>query len=163
MSTSAKNLKTRVMLKHDYEANWNDATGFIPMPGEVIIYDADIDAPTTPKNLRGTNRLPRVKIGDGKTLVGALPFVVNEIAQEEFNNKITSGHLIGIDNYTGVDYLEPVFKQNDIYIHEDERRIYQCVSSELVPATGAYHSVWRIIMDTLAVTEDGQGNITIVI
>jgi hypothetical protein len=91
MSTSTKNLKTRVMLKHDYEANWKDATGFIPMPGEVIIYDADIDAPITPKNLRGTNRLPRVKIGDGKTLVRDLPFVVNEIAQEEFDNKITCG------------------------------------------------------------------------
>ena len=40
-----KTLKTRVVLKHDTEANWETAENatnpFIPKKGEVIIYDPD--------------------------------------------------------------------------------------------------------------------------
>lgn len=36
-----KNIKARVQLKHDIEANWNLATNFRPMAGEMIIYDPD--------------------------------------------------------------------------------------------------------------------------
>jgi hypothetical protein len=86
--TTTKNIKTRVMLKHDYEANWNKAENFIPLAGEVIIYDADIDAP---EELRGTNSLPRLKLGDGKNLVHDLPFLLNATIQEDFDNKITCG------------------------------------------------------------------------
>lgn len=61
-----KKLKTRIQLKHDTAANWSQATNFIPLIGEIIIYDADT-----------TNSAPRVKIGDGKTVVAALPFISN--------------------------------------------------------------------------------------
>ena len=63
----SKNIKTRIQHKHDVEANWILAKGFIPLTGELIIYDAD-----------DTHEVPRIKIGDGKTSVGNLPFV-NEI------------------------------------------------------------------------------------
>ena len=59
-----KNIKSRVVLKHDTEANWNLATNFIPLRGEMIIYDAD-----------STYTYPRIKIGDGTTNVNSLPFI----------------------------------------------------------------------------------------
>jgi hypothetical protein len=32
---------TRAQQKHDIEANWIKAINFIPLEGEIIIYDAD--------------------------------------------------------------------------------------------------------------------------
>ena len=63
-----KVMNTRIMLKHDTEANWKKATVFIPKAGEVIIYDKD-----------STHTRPRIKIGDGETLVSALPFVYSNV------------------------------------------------------------------------------------
>ncbi len=37
-----KNIKTRIIHKHDTEANWNLAVNFIPKQGELIVYDKDI-------------------------------------------------------------------------------------------------------------------------
>ena len=59
-----KRLNARIVHKHETEANWLLATNFIPMQGEIIIYDID-----------STHSYERVKVGDGKTLVSALPFV----------------------------------------------------------------------------------------
>ena len=67
-----KKIKTRVQNKHDYEYNWSQATGFIPLAGEIIVYDADINAPGAAK---GTHSLPRFKVGDGVTTVVTLPFI----------------------------------------------------------------------------------------
>ena len=63
-----KTLKTRVVLKHDTEANWetagNATNPFIPQKGEVIIYDPD-----------GTHTYSRQKVGDGIRNVNELPFL----------------------------------------------------------------------------------------
>ena len=63
-----KTLKTRVVLKHDTEANWetagNATNPFIPKKGEVIIYDPD-----------GTHTYSRQKVGDGIKNVNELPFL----------------------------------------------------------------------------------------
>lgn len=61
-----KTLKTRIVLKHDTEANWNKATTFIPKKGEMIIYDPD-----------NTHNYSRQKVGDGTKTVVALPFFEN--------------------------------------------------------------------------------------
>lgn len=53
----------RIINKHDTEANWKKATGFIPKQGELIIYDKD-----------STYNYERFKIGDGSTVVSSLPF-----------------------------------------------------------------------------------------
>lgn len=72
----AKNttLKTRIQNRHDTEANWTTASNatkpFIPLKGEVIVYDPD-----------ATNTSPRVKIGDGVTKVGNLAFVGSDISK----------------------------------------------------------------------------------
>ena len=39
---SKQTVKTRVQNKHDIEANWDLAENFIPLVGEVIVYDADV-------------------------------------------------------------------------------------------------------------------------
>ena len=59
-----KNIKSRVILKHDIESNWLQATGFSPLKGEIVIYDPD-----------ATHSYSRVKVGNGKDNVNALPFV----------------------------------------------------------------------------------------
>ena len=58
-----KNLKARIVHKHDIEANWLLATGFIPKQGEIIVYDVD-----------SNYTYERFKIGDGVANVNSLPF-----------------------------------------------------------------------------------------
>ena len=36
---SIREFNTRIKSKHDTTANWNAAVGFIPLSGEIIIYD----------------------------------------------------------------------------------------------------------------------------
>ena len=81
----AKQLTTRIKNKHDIEANWAQAVNFIPLDGEIIIYDAE-PAEGFP--------FPRIKIGDGQTVVSDLPFlshVTTDEVQAEVNNLITVG------------------------------------------------------------------------
>ena len=72
----SKILQTRVQNKHDIEANWNLATNFIPLAGEIIIYDD----------------LNQIKMGDGHTYLSELPFLdgklktVNGLGPDENGN-----------------------------------------------------------------------------
>lgn len=63
-----KQLNGRLQNKHDTEANWLKATNFIPMIGEIIVYDID-----------ETHDYERMKVGDGINTVTNLPFVDAEI------------------------------------------------------------------------------------
>lgn len=71
MANSGKTLQTRIQLKHDTNANWTTAgnNGFIPLAGEVIVYD-DLG--------------PKVKIGNGTTNVNDLSWVA--LTPQEVNN-----------------------------------------------------------------------------
>lgn len=64
-------IKTRIIHKHDTAANWELAVNFIPKQGEIIIYDKD-----------STYNYERFKIGDGATLVSALPFANDALKAE---------------------------------------------------------------------------------
>ena len=71
-----KKLIGRFVPKGDVEANWKKAVGFIPLDKEIIIYKPD-------KNYS----YARMKIGDGKTGVNDLPFVIDvngNIASKEW-------------------------------------------------------------------------------
>ena len=57
------NVKTRIINKHDTETNWALATNFKPLKGEVIVYEVD-----------SNHAYPRFKVGDGVTLLSALPY-----------------------------------------------------------------------------------------
>lgn len=78
-----KIFNTRIINKHDTEANWNKATNFIPKQGELIIYDTDEN-----------NAKIRFKIGDGLTTVNELPFVVDGIAANWNQNDETALNYI---------------------------------------------------------------------
>lgn len=58
---SEKKLTTRIQQKTDTEANWDKATNFVPLKGEYIYY----------------SDLHKVKVGDGVTKVGSLPFLAD--------------------------------------------------------------------------------------
>lgn len=62
-----KYLLSRIAQKHDIEANWNNAADFVPMRGELIVYDIDANYD-----------YERLKIGDGATTVDQLEFVGND-------------------------------------------------------------------------------------
>ena len=59
MATTQKQVKTRIQQKHDTSENWGKATSFIPLKGEIIVYDD----------------LGRIKVGDGTKTVANLKFV----------------------------------------------------------------------------------------
>jgi hypothetical protein len=60
---SIKKITSRIIHKHAVESDWIKAKNFIPMQGELIIYDQD-----------ETHSYERFKIGDGKTNVNQLAF-----------------------------------------------------------------------------------------
>ena len=98
----AKKINTRIQLKHDLEANWNKATDFVPMKGEVIIYDKELDPADGSDLGRPSNRsycinYERVKIGDGYNTVGNLPFQPQKFTGISDIN--SSGYFYN-DNYT---------------------------------------------------------------
>ena len=72
----SKILQTRVQNKHDTTANWEKATNFIPLAGEIIVYDD----------------LNQIKIGDGQKHLSELPFLdgkvktINNIEPDENGN-----------------------------------------------------------------------------
>jgi len=67
-----KRLNTRIIHKHETEANWLLATNFVPMQGEIIVYDIDENY-----------SYERFKIGDGAQNVNDLPFVTDSITADD--------------------------------------------------------------------------------
>ena len=77
-----KVLNSRIIHKHDTEANWAQAINFIPKQGEIIVYDIDENY-----------TYERFKIGDGVTLVNNLPFVIDFFTIEDID-EITGGCVL---------------------------------------------------------------------
>ena len=69
-------LNTRILLKHDTPENWAALTTFVPLTGELIVYDGEY---------------PRFKIGDGQTLLQNLKFTDEPKANVE--NPVFSGSM----------------------------------------------------------------------
>lgn len=68
----AKQVKTRIQHKYDFKENWEKASSFIPLKGELITV-----APDTTNVQSGCEfNIPyRIKIGDGKHSLQELPYV----------------------------------------------------------------------------------------
>ena len=88
-----KELNARLPQKHDYEANWIKAINFVPMKGEIIVYDPEIDArgnvAILPEGRTSPYDYARFKCGDGETKVNDLPFMfayledkIDDLAEE---------------------------------------------------------------------------------
>lgn len=87
-------INSRIQLKRDTTENWNNATGFIPLPGEVIIY-TDYETKTYTVEEYGeiitkTVNIPNIKIGTGNAYVQDLAFVdqkTREMLLDHINNQ----------------------------------------------------------------------------
>lgn len=73
-----KKLSTRIQQKMDTKANWDKATNFVPLKGEIIVY----------------SDLNEMKVGDGTTLVKDLPFITSVRHSKVGNSGNASGSYV---------------------------------------------------------------------
>ena len=110
--TKNNEIISRIVHKHDTETNWNKAINFIPLMGEIIVYDTDENY-----------NYERFKIGDGKTTVINLPFqktnindlkaVSYDIAQELTDEqKIQARANIGAGTPDSIKIIEATYYAN---------------------------------------------------
>ena len=120
-------VNTRIQLKRDTTENWNNATGFIPLAGEVIVY-TDYETKTYQTEEYGetvtkTVQIPNIKIGTGNAYVQDLAFV------DEKTRDILMAHIQDYDIH--VTLQEKVFWNNKINVDDAAEQ----VSGELADET----------------------------
>lgn len=81
-----KQIKTRIINKHDTEANWIKATNFIPKQGELVVYDKD-----------STHSYERFKIGDGSTKINDLSFSITPDPSKVSNAHTTDEYITAVN------------------------------------------------------------------
>lgn len=69
---------SRIVQKHDIQANWDKATNFIPKLGELIVYDPDEPYDEEGNPIEGAVTYVRMKIGDGITPVTNLGYFLED-------------------------------------------------------------------------------------
>jgi hypothetical protein len=89
-------LNARIKIKHDTTANWDAAIGFIPLEGEIIVYD-DYQTKTyvveeDGEQITKTKNIPGVKIGTGNAYVQDLAFV-DEDTREKLMDHIRNQQI----------------------------------------------------------------------
>lgn len=103
-------VSTRIQLKRDTTQHWNEALGFIPLEGELIIYN---DYKTIEKEIDGEVRQVKIaglKIGDGMAYVQDLPFV-----NEDLRDKIME-HIDNPDIH--VTLADKLFWNNKLNVND---------------------------------------------
>lgn len=89
---SEKNLRARIVNKHDIESNWLKSS-FVPKQGEIIVYDIEVDSDgntlTLPSGRTEPYAYERIKVGDGIHNVNDLPFV-NDALKDLLESEIGS-------------------------------------------------------------------------
>ena len=134
-----KIIKTRIQHKHDYEVNWIKAVDFVPLKGEIIIYDAETEelfasqyADLTDEQKATIRRSEaityvRTKIGNGVDTVTDLPFYssnANENSNPDWNqnDEYQPDYIKNRTHYTDDD--GEVHKLNAKYIPVDNDTIF---------------------------------------
>lgn len=112
-------IQTRIQLKRDTTENWNNARGFIPMAGEVIVY-TDYETKTYTVEEYGetvtkTVEIPNIKIGTGNAYVQDLAFV------DEKTRDILMAHIQDHDIH--VTLQEKVFWNNKINVDDAAEQV----------------------------------------
>ncbi len=121
-------INTRIQIKHDTTENWNNAIGFIPLPGELIVYD-DYETKTYTAEEYGqvvtkTINIPNVKVGTGNAYVQDLAFI------DESIRDIVIKHIQDHDIH--VTLQEKVFWNNKVNIDDDYDKVHGEVIDELL-------------------------------
>lgn len=119
-------INSRIQIKHDTTENWNNATGFIPLAGEIIVYD-DYEVKTYTVEEYGEivekiANIPNIKIGTGNAYVQDLGFV------DEKTRKILMDHIN--DNDIHVTLQEKLFWNNKVNIDDAYAQIHQELEDE---------------------------------
>lgn len=112
-------VNTRIQLKRDTTDNWNNARGFIPMAGEVIVY-TDYETKTYTVEEYGetvtkTVEIPNIKIGTGNAYVQDLAFV------DEQTRNILMDHIHNQEIHTTL--AEKLFWNNKINVDDAKEQI----------------------------------------
>ena len=129
-----KSFKSRIIHKHDIAENWEKATSFIPLQGEIIVYDIDENY-----------NYERIKIGDGVTNVNDLPF-----ADSAVNEKIDAvGALVG-DTSVADQINEALLNNQADWAQNDESAI------DYIKNRTHYEEV-NTFMNTRTITLDNGG------
>lgn len=108
-----KTVSARIQVRRDTTANWNAATGFIPLSGEVIVYT---DYKTITKDGQTVN-VPGIKIGSGNGYVQDLAFLGEAEAEQllsHINNTtvhITAAERLAWNNKLNIDDNEEVVNE----------------------------------------------------
>lgn len=107
---------TRIRSKTDTTENWNNAQGFIPLPGEIIVY-SDYETKTYTVEEYGevvtkTVNIPNIKIGTGNAYVQDLGFV------DENTRDMLMAHINDQNIHTTLQ--EKLFWSNKINIDDSE-------------------------------------------
>lgn len=162
-----KKIYGRIAQKHDVEKNWLKATKFIPMKGELIVYDRDDNVED--EDLKGTYSYERLKVGDGVTLVSALPFV-DDAVREYFESKIKDieGNVSGLDKLVGG---TAVSEQISTAIDETTADDFGVYVQDAEPAEAIDGDIWvdtandpsYIVPNVPEVTEADNGKILMVV
>jgi hypothetical protein len=121
-------VNTRIQLKRDTTEHWNNAQGFIPLAGEVIVY-TDYETKTYTVEEYGetvtkTVQIPNIKVGTGNAYVQDLPFV------DEKTRDILMEHINNHDIH--VTLQEKLFWNNKINIDDSEDIIRDELSDEVL-------------------------------
>ena len=120
-------VNTRIQFKRDTTEHWNNARGFIPLAGEVIVYtDYEVKTYTVQEygeTVTKTVEIPNIKIGTGNAYVQDLGFV------DEKTRDILMAHIQDHDIH--VTLQEKVFWNNKINVDDAEEQI----SGELTDET----------------------------
>lgn len=120
-------INSRIMLKRDTTSNWNNAVGFIPLAGEVIIYDdyqtEEYQVIENGVTVTKTKKIPGVKIGSGNAYVQDLAFV-----DEDTRNRLME-HINNLEIH--VTLGDKAFWNNKINVDDS----YEMIHDELVEET----------------------------
>lgn len=119
-------LNARIQIKHDTTANWNAAIGFIPLPGEIIVYD-DYQTKTyvveeDGRQVTKTRKIPGVKIGTGNGYVQDLEFIEGDLRDK------LMAHINNIELHTTL--AEKAFWNNKINVDDAYETVHQELEGE---------------------------------
>ena len=98
----------RIVMKHDTEGNWDLATNFRPLPGELIIYEPD-----------ETHPYPRIRVGVAEDL-NANPVVGKLLSELPFADEHMEAISIEeIEEMCGIPNLAKVLVDFEYVVNED--------------------------------------------
>ena len=132
------NVKTRIIQKHDSSANWAKATTFVPLKGEIIIYDD----------------LGKIKIGDGATKVNDLPFANEGTITGIKMNGVSKGTSGVVDLGTVITSHQSLDGKQDKLTTAQLNAVNSGITSDKVKAYDGYSGT----LTNMSTTINQQGN-----